>query len=364
MLFAAIIVSCKQETKPVDTSDSLGQTIDVKYAKGFTINDFETHILITLTRPYPGAKAPLTYRLNRNQANEDGISIPIDRIVCTSTTHLPALSMLEVAPTLVGFPSIEYISDTTQWRRAQIGELVELGTSNQLDVEQLVALDPDAVMAFSMGGETQQLDKLEELGIKVIYNADYLEESILGRAEWIKVIGALYDRLEQADSIFNQIEGQYTSLQSRLSDTVDQPTVMSGLMYGDAWYMPGGNNWGAKVIQDAGGQYLWESDSSSGWIEIGFEGVIERAQDADLWIGLAHLETLEALSQADIRYQEFAPYATGEVYTYGAKKGPGGGVSYLELGYARPDLVLADMIKIIHPEVLPDYDLYFYGQLK
>ncbi len=365
ILFSFVaMASCQQQSKSDETDKSQGRTIEVKYAKGFEITDHQGSIIITLTQPYPGAKEPITYHLNRKWANQGGISIPVERMVCTSTTHLPALSMLGVAHTLVGFPSIEYISDTIQWRRAQKGELIELGTSNQLDVERLIELEPDAVMAFSMGGETQQLDKLAELGVDIIYNADYLEESILGRAEWIKVIGALYDRLEEADSIFNQIERQYLALQSKVAKVDNKPIVMSGLMYGDAWYMPGGKNWGAKVIEDAGGQYLWNDDSSSGWIEIGFEGVIERAQKADLWIGIAHLESLEQLAQADARYQTFEPFSQGEVYTYGARKGPGGGISYLELGYARPDMVLADMIKIIHPEALPDYDLYFYGQLK
>lgn len=364
LFYLLIAAACQQQPESDTSNNSQVQVINVKYAKGFTITDHQAFIVITLTQPYPGAKEPLTYRLNRNEANQEGIEIPVDRIVCTSTTHLPALTMLGVAHTLVGFPSIEYISDTIQWRRAQIGELTELGTSNQLDVERLIELEPDAVMAFGMGGEIQQLDKLEELGVDIIYNADYLEESILGRAEWVKVIGALYDRLELADSIFNQIENQYLTLQSKVADTNDRPTVMSGLMYGDAWYMPGGKNWGAKVIEDAGGQYLWDDDSSSGWIEIGFEGVIERAQEADLWIGIAHLESLEQLVQADARYQTFSPFGAGKVYTYGTRKGPGGGISYLELGYARPDIVLADMIKIIHPEALPDYDLYFYGQLK
>jgi iron complex transport system substrate-binding protein len=364
ILISVVISSCNQE-KSMNTVDIIaGKTIEVNYATGFTITDYDSHIIITLTAPYPGANQALTYRLNRDPSSAEGFDIPIDRIVCTSTTHLPALSMLDVANSLVGFPSIEYISDTIQWQRAQTGELAELGTSNQLDVERLIELEPDAVMAFSMGGETQQLDKLAELGVDIIYNADYLEESILGRAEWIKVIGALYDRSDLADSIFKQIESRYLALQSSLSSIDNRPTVMSGLMYGDAWYMPGGNNWGAKVIEDAGGQYLWDNDSSSAWIEIGFEGVMDRAVNADLWIGIAHLESLEELSQADIRYKEFAPYQSSEVYTYGARKGLGGGISYLELGYARPDMVLADMIKIIHPEVLPDYDLYFYGQLK
>lgn len=364
LLLICTLISCSQGKKSAYSESEAGQAIEVKYAKGFRIVEYGTHVTITLTNPYPGADQEIVYQLTRNTSQKAGIPIPIDRLVCTSTTHLPALSMLGVANTLVGFPSVEYISDSLQWKRTQTGELVELGTTKQLDLEQLVALEPDVVMAFSMGGQTQQLDKLKELGVDVIYNADYLEPSILGRAEWIKVIGALYDRFDQADSIFNQIERRYIQLQSQLSGLEIRPTVMSGVMYGDAWYMPGGKNWGAKVIRDAGGQYLWENDSSSGWVEIGFEQVIDRAEKSDLWIGTANLESLRALTQADKRYSQFLPYSTGQVYTYSNRKGPGGGINYLELGYARPDLVLADMIKMIHPDVLPDYELYFYGQLK
>ncbi len=356
--------ACQPAQRENPTSNVEGREITVKYAKGFNIIDYKDYVEVTIYRPYPGATEPLIYRLSRIPTATGAIDIPIDRLVCTSTTHLPALTMLDVATSLVGFPGTDYISDSIQWQRAMSGDLLELGTTSQLDIEQLVALEPDLVMAFSMGSETKQLDKLNELGVEVLYNGDYLEESILGRAEWVKVIGALYDQLDDADSIFNEIEKKYFDLKDKVTNITSPPSVLNGLMYGDAWFMPGGQNWGAQVVQEAGGEYLWAEDSSSGWIEVSFESVIDKAQNADFWIGIAHLESLDALSGADKRYEQFAPFSTGNVFSYGVKRGPGGGITYLELGYARPDIVLADMIKIIHPDLLPDHELYFYGQLK
>jgi len=69
------------------------------------------------------------------------------------------------------------------------------------------------------------------------------------------------------------------------------------------------------------------------------------------------------MGDAEPRYRSFSAFQDGSIYTYSKKKGPKGGLEYFELAYVRPDLVLKDLIKILHPRLLPDYDLYFYRQL-
>lgn len=219
-------------------------------------------------------------------------------------------------------------------------------------------------MGYTMTADYGQLRKVEELGIPVVINAEYLEEHPLGRAEWIKFMALFFNKEQQADSIFQLIEKEYLNTKELAANTSTKPTVLSGVVYSDAWFMPGGQNYAAKLIHDAGCQYIWGADSSKGFLQLSFESVYEKAHAADLWIGVASFGTLEEIKNADARYTKFNPYKTKEVYTYNVRKGAKGGSEFLELGYLRPDIILKDLVKIAHPDILPEHELYFYDRLK
>jgi iron complex transport system substrate-binding protein len=214
-----------------------------------------------------------------------------------------------------------------------------------------------------MGPDDGSLQVLQRTGVPVLLNADFLETSPLGRAEWVKFTAALLNREREGDSIFQQIVHRYDSLKGLAGGVQERPQVFSGIVYGDVWYMPGGKSWAAQFLADAGADYLWRETESAGSLPLPFEGVYARAHQAPFWINVADTRSLAALAAADNRYRRFRAWQQGQVYTYTNKTNPGGGLEYLELGYARPDLVLADLIKILHPELLPDCSLYFYQRL-
>lgn len=326
-----------------------GTDITVTHARKFSIeND-----TLTVTEPWPGAVAPLKYTLTS----------PPKRVVVTSTTHLPYLEMLGVEHTLVGFPSTQYISSPKIRQMVTQGKIADLGPDGNMNLELLIAAQPDVVFAFDMGSESTTLDKIEESGIPVVYNADYLETSALGRAEWIKFFGAFFDKGAMADSIFNQITSRYDSLKSLAQDVKTRPTILSGVMYGDVWFLPGGQNWASEFYKDAGGKYLWEDNSASGWIEISFESIFEKAGEADYWIGTSTFNHRAELQGQDTRYTDFQAFKTDQVYNYNKRIGPAGGYDFFESAYARPDIVLADLIFILHPELMPGYDTYYFQKL-
>ena len=140
--------------------------------------------------------------------------------------------------------------------------------------------------------------------------------------------------------------------------------MLSGIVYGDAWFLPGGQNYAARLLRDAGCQYLWADDSTNGFLELSFESVYEKAHDADLWIGIGSFSTLKEIRDADHRYANFKPFKTGEVYTSNVRQGVKGGSEFLELGYLRPDIILKDLVKIAHPRLLPEHELYFHERLQ
>jgi iron complex transport system substrate-binding protein len=197
----------------------------------------------------------------------------------------------------------------------------------------------------------------------VVINGEYLERDPLGRAEWIKFTSLFFGKEKVADSVFNMIETEYNTTRDKVAAVEQKPSVLCGTVYGDAWFMPGGENYAAKLLKDAGSNYLWASDSTQGWLEISFEAVYDKAKNADLWI-VGSFDTFEQLKAADQRYALFKPFETKQIYNYNARIGAKGGNDFLELGYMRPDIILKDLVKIGHPELLPEHELYFHARLR
>lgn len=351
-------------------SITTAQSQTIRYAKGFGVSKLGSSKLVEITYPYKGATSGYKYLLvkkgvtpPKHDANVKVIFTPIERIVCTSTTHIPLLDYLNISEKLVGFPTTDYISSEKTRKLVDAGKVEELGAEKGMNLEKLAVLKPEAVMSYTMTADLGQLKKVQELGIPVILNAEYLEEHPLGRAEWIKFMALFFEKEKEADAVFSMIEKNYLETKQFADKTEKKPTVLSGVIYGDAWFMPGGQNYAAKLINDAGATYLWSSDSTKGFLQLSFESVFEKAHAADLWIGVASFSTLDEIKNADERYTKFNPYQIKQVYTYNARKGAKGGSEFLELGYLRPDIILKDLVKIAHPELLPEYQLYFHKRL-
>lgn len=378
-----IVFGCshKKEKESISESEDAGQKFassTIKYASKFKIEVKKGYTVVTVLNPWQGADQDYVYvlvsdrqetpdlaafRKSQNEIIQE-VKVPLERVVLTSTTFIPLLEQLGEAAALVGFPGTEHISSEKVRKHIDEGKVENLGAEAQLNIERLINLNPDALMDYAMQGENKSGTLARKGGIPVLYNADYLETSPLGRAEWIKFAGAFFDKAEKADSIFNALEQNYDSLKVLASKTTIKPTVFSGIVYGDTWFLPGGRNSAAQFLKDAQADYLWRDTPNEGSIKLSFEAVYDKAHDADFWIGAASFNSLQEIKNADSRYANFRAFKEGNVYTYNAKVGAKGGLTFFELGYARPDLVLADHIKMLHPELLPDYELYFYKQLK
>ena len=194
-------------------------------------------------------------------------------------------------------------------------------------------------------------------------NGSWMEEHPLGRAEWIKFIGAFFDKDKEAHRKFRNVESAYVKAAHQALDHQHKPTILSGSLYKDVWYVPGGDSFFAKILQDAGTDYLWDTDNASGSIPLSFEAVLDKAQNADLWLSAGGAKNLEDLIKLNKNYTVFDAVQHKNVYTESLTKGATGGILYYELGAMRPDLILKDIIKIAHPEILPDHELFFFQKL-
>ena len=367
----AVLLSCSKNRNEYQ-AENIQPLVHLAYATGFRIIPYKGEKLVEVPQPFQGATTGRSYLLvQRGHAAPEHdssipvIFVPIQRLVCTSTTQIPLLDYLGETDKLVGFPTTDYISSKDMRRRIDSGYVADLGVDKGMDLERLMALNPEMVMGYSISGDFGQFKKIESLGIPVVVNAEYLEAHPLGRAEWIKFMAAFFNKEQTADSVFRQIEARYKSIVS-LTDTIkNRLTALSGILYGDAWFLPGGKNYAATLMDDAGLHYLWDEDPSQGFLQLDFEAVYQKAHDADFWIGVGSYSSLAQLGAAESRYKRFTAYQEGNVYTYDARKGAKGGSEFLELGYLRPDLVLQDLVKIANPNLLPaSTSLFFYARLK
>lgn len=370
-LYFLLILFTLSCTTNKESNHADSQPVSLKYASGFAWHSVGNVKYVTVNYPYQGAQEGYQYMLvpadeevPAHDENTQVIRTPIKTIVCTSTTHIPLLDYLGETNSLIGFPSTDYISSEIMRKRVDNGLVTDLGIDKGMNVEVLFSLHPELVMGYTMSNDLGQLKKIRELGIPVVINAEYLEKHPLGRAEWIKFVALFFDKEKEADSVFSIVEKEYLSTLALTKDIKQKPTVLSGIVYGDAWFMPAGKNNAAQLFEDAGMDYLWKETESNGFLELSFESVYTKAKDADLWIGVGTFNSLQEIKAMETRYSLFRPFGQKQVYTYNARKGAKGGSEYLELGYLRPDLVLKDLVKIAHPELLPDYDLFFHRKLE
>ena len=371
IFFFLTLLGCKNPSDEKKTINSAVNQVQLKYAKGFEVKEFDGYSELKITNPWPGSEKTFTYLL-KNKASipadvtgyDAVVNVPIENIVVTSTTHIPSLELLEVESSLIGFPNLDYISSEKTRGRIAEGQVKELGKNEDLNTEVLIENNPDVVVTFAVEGQNTAVGTLERAGIPVLYNADWTETHPLGKAEWIKFFGLLFGKEEEAKQRFNKIEKEYLSAKSIAAKAENRPTVLSGAMYRDIWYLPQGDSWAAQFIKDANGAYLWADREGTGSLALNLESVLEMAQEADYWIGPSQFTRYDQLLEANRVYGEFKAFKEKEIYSFTLKKGETGGVMYYELAPNRPDLVLKDIIKILHPELLPSYQYYFFDPLE
>jgi iron complex transport system substrate-binding protein len=204
---------------------------------------------------------------------------------------------------------------------------------------------------------------IEKIGVPVIYNGDWVEETPLGKAEWIKLFGALFNKEQKADSVFNHIEKEYNYAKTIAKGIKDKPTVLSGALHKDVWYLPAGTSVEGELLKDANVNYLWQDSVGKGSLALSFETVLEKAKTADIWLSPSYFTSYKNMLEANGHYEQFEAFKQQKIFSFSNTIGATGGVLYYELGTARPDLVLKDIIKTCHNELLPDYTTTFFKPL-
>nr|WP_294936687.1 ABC transporter substrate-binding protein [uncultured Flavobacterium sp.] len=363
------LIGCKNNEKR-ETAKITAAENTIKYASGLAIYEYDGYSIVKVTNPWPNADKDFTYVLKEKNAvvpdslqNQTIIQVPLQSIVVTSTTNVPFLEMLDVENKLVGFPHTDYISSEKTRALIDRGSVKNVGQNEKLNMEQLIELAPELIITFGIDNNNPMIRNLEKSGLKVMIQGDWMEQSPLGKAEWIKLYAALFGKQKEADKLFDEIVNDYNQTLESVKNSKAEATVLYGSMYKDQWFVAKGDSWVAQFLRDAKADYLWKDVEGTGSLGLSFEDILDKAKTAKFWIAAGSYKNLSELGESNPHYSQFDAFKNKNVYTFEAKLGATGGTVYYELAPSRPDLVLKDYIKIFHPELLPDYTLTFAQKL-
>jgi len=342
------------------------------YAENFEIQNYLTHKLLTVknishnsSRTYRYALVPRGQEIPSLPDDISIIRTPVRRVIAMETVFIGYLDALDELDSIVGAATVHLISEPSVRERSQNGEIRSIQIGQSLDIESVLLLEPDLILTSISGDPAFDIPpKLLRSGLPVVITAGYMERHPLARSEWIKFIGAFFDASEKAEQVFDKCSRNYEMLTQLTASLSARPSVFSGAPHSGAWYVASGDSFTARAIHDAGGHYVWAEGTGQNGLHLDTERVLLKAADADYWIHPTHYRSLAELFGAEPRFDKFRATRIGQVYNNTKQVGPSGGNNIWERGIVRPDEVLADLIKVFHPELMPQHELIFYEQIQ
>jgi len=343
----------------------------IKYAKGFDIKT-NTKGYKELTVLNPWHKGEILQKLYLVQRNSnittptDGtrIEVPIRSIASLSNTQIGILKSLDEDNKIIAVSVTDNIYDKKLVLRISKGEIIGLGHAANLNFEKIIDLSPELTMLTAYINKSPVQKKLEQAGLSIVYNIEWMESTPLARAEWCKYIACFFNKEKEADKIFNTIEKKYIDAKNLLLTTTTKPSIIAGSQFKGIWYTPNKNSYMARLLEDAGGDYPWVSKETKGSIPLNFETVYDKQENADIWINPGEFTSLKQMLNSDKRYSLFKAFEKKQIFSKTKRINHKGANDYWESGVMKPDIILKDFIKIIHPEKLAEYELYYYKKLQ
>lgn len=353
--------------------DYFPNKVQPDYSSGFSVEYHNHYKVVTVTQPWKAADETFEYVLLQcGTPTPDGfedaqvIQVPIRTVATLSTTYLPHLELLGQVEALVGMDNFSFVYAPAVRQKIDQGELIEFSSGKTLDIERLLVAEPDLVMAYGTGDpDSDSYGRIMQAGLPVALVGEYVETSPLGRAEWLLFTALFFNQEAEAQAIFTDIATEYESLVELTASLAERPTVFTGFSYEGTWYMSGGQSYAAQLLKDAGADYLWADSDATVTIPLDFESVFGQAAAADVWVNVSQ----DWFSQGDAiatdpRYGKFDAFKQNSVFNNNVRMNDFGGNDYWESGAVNPHLILADLVKIFHPELLPNHELVYYQQLE
>ena len=361
-----LILSCT--TKSVKSEkEQRSDSLKLVYAQGFAVKYFKGYKEVIVYSPWvKGTEYARYYLVNdfkiKTPSNGTKVQIPLKTLAATSVTHFEFLSLLGELKTLTAVCSPEIIYNAEINKQIRVGKITDLGNAFNINVEKTLQLKPNAVMMSGYNQNDPYAVRVSQAGIPVIFNNEWMETSLLARAEWIKFVAAFYDKEKQADSIFSAVDKRYNEIKTKAAVVKIKPTIMTGSNFRGTWYMPSGRNYMGKLFADAGANYFYANDTTAGSLPLNVETVLKNFSQTNVWLN-CNFKSLDDLVKADSKHAYFRPVKLKQVYNFNKRLLPSTANDFWESAVARPDLLLSDVIAILHPEILPGYQLVYAQKL-
>lgn len=360
-----------QDSSQLSKNKVFKHQVKVKYAKNFSIEYHDHYKVVHLLKPFQNSDATIRYVLvprdtpaPKGFKKQEIIQIPVRKVITLSHTHVAFIQELGQIASVQGVSAPQFLTNPTLLKKYQENKLVVAGTGMELNNETILAAQPDIVMASGMVSSAfKQYQTLLNTGIPVIINSEWLEKTPLGRAEWIKFLAVFYNQEQLVNDKFEKIAQDYLHLKQLTQNVEKRPTILLGLPFKGTWYMPRGESFVGQLSRDAGAHYYWKDEKGIGSMPLDFEAVYGTAQGADVWFVEGTAKTLKEITDKDTRFGDFAAFKTQRVYNNDKKVTDKGVNIFLNTSLVHPNWVLADMIKILHPSLLPEHHLVYYRKL-
>ncbi|MFN8209121.1 MAG: ABC transporter substrate-binding protein [Bacteroidales bacterium] len=365
--------SCKPlPGEKVDSTDSL-QKENIVFAKGFSIAHGPGFTLLEVSNPWQGSRntryryvlAACKDSVPEHLEDLPFIKTPVSKIVCLSTTQLAMINSLGANSAITGLSGTAFVFDSLTRNRIAAGKIREVGYEQGLDLEVLLQMKPDLILAYGVGAEiTGTVSKLDDMGLQVVFDSEYLEKHPLAKTEWIRFLAVILGREKEADSIFEGVRERYERLVSTAAGALSKPVVMTGLPWKDSWNVPPGNSTTAAFIADAGGVYLWNDLRGADNFSLSLEEVVASSAKASVWINAGIARCEKDIVNTDERLKAIPAVKQHQLYNNNRRMGSGGGNDFWESGVMNPDMILADLVAIFHPELMRGHQLNYYVKLQ
>ena len=375
VLCALVFVACAGE--PARSLEEFATVVyEPSYATGFDISGAEgaASTLITVRNPWQGAEG-VEKRLFISREGERApegfegqvIEGSAERVVCMSSTYVAMIDAIGCTERVVGVSGIDFIYNSRVREAASEGRVHDVGHDSNINFELLLTLRPDVVLIYGVAGENGVANaKLDELNIPYLYLGDYVEESPLAKAEWTVVVAEILGVRERGEELFAGIENRYLELRKRVEESAtERPTVMFNTPYRDTWYMPSSRSYAVRIVEDAGGRYVYDGNHGTASQPIDLELAYVLTREADYWINVGQYATLEDLRRDNPRFVGAKAVREGRVYSSDRRATAKGGSDFWESAVVNPDVVLRDLVAILHPELnLVSEELTYYKRIE
>ena len=367
LLVPILLFSSCGKNKPQSTNNASVDTLKLNYAQGFSIHKYKSYREVTVFSPWKKGKVYAKYYLVHKpdvKTPTDGIriTVPIKKLACSSVTHLSFIDALGKLQTVKGFCKNSLVYNPAFREMAEKGEVTDLGEEFTMNAEKVLGLKPDILMISGYNQTDANVQRIQQAGVPVIFNMEWMETSLLGRAEWIKFVAAFYDKEKKADNIFADVEKKYNDLKNEASQTFYRPKILSGSNFRGTWYMPSGRSFMGELYRDAGADYFYANDTTGGSLPLNIETVLNNFHNVQVWLN-CNYKSIHDLTSADEKNKLFGVVKKGEVYNFNKRMLPSTANDFWESAVVHPDWLLADVIGVLHPEILPNYELIYTEQL-